>query len=212
MNTRRSPSNRSSSDRNTTEVIVRNLQRRYPISTPILARITQCFLLDLNRSGEIGIYVIGPRTMAALNWRHLQHEGSTDILTFDHGSTAHHLYGELYISPQDAEAFAVEYKTSWREEVIRYILHGLLHLCGYTDEEPDARRKMKRVENQRFERWKQRVQAPLQVRWPTLEELHLLATATNPASARRRIRSTLAKPLQPIAPPTKASRGTIPPS
>ena len=37
---------------------------------------------------------------------------------------------------------------TWQSEIIRYLAHGILHLEGYDDTEPAARRAMKRVENQ----------------------------------------------------------------
>lgn len=150
----------------TTEVWVLNRQRRYPICRPALQQITRDFLESLHCSGTVAIHLIGPRAMARLNWQHLQHEGSTDILTFDQGSTPDHLRGELFISPADADTFAKEYRTSWREEVARYVLHGLLHLCGHTDAEAEARSRMKREENRRFRQWKKSLGTSLKSDWP----------------------------------------------
>jgi probable rRNA maturation factor len=41
--------------------------------------------------------------------------------------------GEIFISVPDAIAHARDFKTSWQSEVIRYVIHGLLHLSGYDD-------------------------------------------------------------------------------
>jgi ssRNA-specific RNase YbeY (16S rRNA maturation enzyme) len=42
---------------------------------------------------------------------------------------------------------AKEFKSSWQAEVVRYLVHGVLHLLGHDDLKPHLRRKMKREEN-----------------------------------------------------------------
>lgn len=85
--------------------------------------------------------------MARLNWEYLKHPGSTDVITFDYGSTQGHLHGEGFICVADAMAQSVDWQTTWQEEVGRYVIHALLHLAGHDDLEPAARRLMKRREN-----------------------------------------------------------------
>lgn len=85
--------------------------------------------------------------MARVNWKYLGHDGSTDVITFDHGSTREHLHGECFVCVADAVKQATEWRTTWSEELRRYVIHGLLHLAGYDDLEPKSRRFMKRKEN-----------------------------------------------------------------
>jgi rRNA maturation RNase YbeY len=47
----------------------------------------------------------------------------------------------------DAIQQAKEFQTSWQAEVVRYAIHGVLHLLGYDDLKPHLRREMKREEN-----------------------------------------------------------------
>jgi probable rRNA maturation factor len=61
--------------------------------------------------------------------------------------------GELFICPAVAVAQAREFGTDWRSELVRYVIHGLLHLQGHDDQEPAARRRMKRAEG----RWLQKI-------------------------------------------------------
>jgi rRNA maturation RNase YbeY len=87
--------------------------------------------------------------MARLNQNYLQHEGPTDVITFDYRETSSPgaaLHGELFICPEIAVLQAREFRTDWRSELVRYVIHGILHLLGHDDLEPVARRKMKRVE------------------------------------------------------------------
>ena len=85
--------------------------------------------------------------MTRLNQQFLQHEGSTDIITFDHGSTPERLFGEMFICVAEAERQAKAFGTTWQAELRRYVIHGILHLRGYDDLEPAKRRVMKREEN-----------------------------------------------------------------
>ncbi|MDP6913863.1 MAG: rRNA maturation RNase YbeY, partial [Verrucomicrobiota bacterium] len=76
----------------------------------------------------------------------------TDVITFDYGELGDvpkpgPILGDIFICPVVAEEFARKYKTSWAEEVARYLIHGILHLRGYDDSTPGLRRTMKREEN-----------------------------------------------------------------
>jgi rRNA maturation RNase YbeY len=53
----------------------------------------------------------------------------------------------LYICLDTAMAQAKQFGTTGQSELVRYVVHGVLHLLGYDDLQPDLRRKMKRVEN-----------------------------------------------------------------
>jgi rRNA maturation RNase YbeY len=57
------------------------------------------------------------------------------------------LHGELFICVEDAVRQAREFGTNWQSELVRYAVHGVLHLLGYDDLKPDLRRTMKRAEN-----------------------------------------------------------------
>jgi probable rRNA maturation factor len=112
---------------------------------------------------ELGIQLVGARKMAQLNWRFLRHAGSTDVITFDHGaansalwSAPGRLHGELFICVDEAVAQAAAFRTTWQSEVVRYLVHGVLHLLGHDDLRPEWRRRMKRAENRLLRRLEQR--------------------------------------------------------
>lgn len=142
-----------------TELVIRNRHRTHRLNTRLVRSITLRLLGDgLNlQSAELGISFVAAPEMARVNWQFLQHEGSTDVITFDHteaqesrrsrSKRRRQICGELYICLDDAKAQAREFKTDWREEVVRYVVHGVLHLCGYDDHAVKRRREMKREEN-----------------------------------------------------------------
>jgi rRNA maturation RNase YbeY len=57
------------------------------------------------------------------------------------------LHGEIFICIDDAVKQARQFRTSWQYELIRYLIHGMLHLVGYDDLTPAGRSVMKHEEN-----------------------------------------------------------------
>ncbi len=129
-------------------VAIRNQQRDRRVDARAVRRLVLWTLSTLRVTGELAIHLIPAPRMAEINWAFLRHEGSTDVITFDQGSSALRLNGEIFISVADAVSQAREFRTDWQQELARYVIHGLLHLAGYDDREPDLRRRMKRVEEE----------------------------------------------------------------
>ncbi|MCU0772400.1 MAG: rRNA maturation RNase YbeY [Verrucomicrobia bacterium] len=99
-------------------------------------------------SYALGIHLLTPRQMARANERHLRHSGPTDVITFDYATPGEGaLHGELLVCPAVAIEQARAYGTSWESELVRYIIHGVLHLRGFDDRTAAARRVMKREED-----------------------------------------------------------------
>ena len=84
--------------------------------------------------------------MASMNEKFLDHEGPTDVITFDYSEKQKQLHGEVFVCVEVAEKQAKEFGTSRQSEVVRYVVHGILHLMGHDDLRAEARKKMKREE------------------------------------------------------------------
>ncbi len=138
------------------ELQLRNRQRTKTLDTDLLRGIVRSLLeeeLHLTQYA-VAIQFISSTKMAALNEQFLAHEGSTDVITFDYGQDYNEteaarleLAGEIFISVPDAIKQAREFSTKWEEELVRYAVHGILHLLGYDDLVPRKRIQMKREEN-----------------------------------------------------------------
>jgi rRNA maturation RNase YbeY len=104
---------------------------------------------NLPVGGQLGVYFIQAGEMARLNKQFLDHAGSTDVITFNYQEDANAggWCGEIFVSVDDAVASAPRFRTTWQLELARYLVHGMLHLRGYDDRRPAARREMKREEN-----------------------------------------------------------------
>jgi probable rRNA maturation factor len=128
----------------------RNRQRTRAISTPLLRRIIRDLLTEFGVTRhELCFHFVEAEEMARVNQQFLQHEGSTDVITFDHCEEVSDdcLHGEIFISIPDAVKQAREFGTTWQSELVRYVIHGLLHLRGHDDLRAEQRRLMKREEN-----------------------------------------------------------------
>jgi probable rRNA maturation factor len=133
------------------ELIVRNHQRAFPLDVRLLRRLTLELLQSwLGRHKfDLGIHLLSSPEMVRLNETFLRHQGSTDVITFDYTEPPGQgsLCGEIFISVEEARIQAHRFRTTVQDELIRYIIHGVLHLCGYDDQSPANRRIMKRQEN-----------------------------------------------------------------
>lgn len=132
-------------------VSVHNRQRARKLDTRLLRVVTQWLLSDALQiqTFQLAVYVVGPAEMTRLNETFLKHEGSTDVLTFDYSEDAQPaaVLGEIIVCAEEAVIQAVRFRTDWRNELVRYVVHGTLHLLGYDDHRQASRKKMKRVEN-----------------------------------------------------------------
>jgi probable rRNA maturation factor len=129
---------------------VSNRQRAQAVNLPFLRLITSVLaneILEL-QTCELAIYIVGAREMTRLNEAFLKHQGSTDVLAFNYSEAeGPPLVGEIFVCADEARIQAARFHTDWQSELVRYIVHGTLHLMGYDDHPQRLRRKMKRREN-----------------------------------------------------------------
>ncbi len=128
---------------------IANRQRTHKIKVGVLREIVIVLLTELaGPEASLEINLVSAPQMAKVNQAYLQHEGPTDVITFDYREArpGTPLHGELFICPAVAVTQAREFGTEWRSELVRYVIHGILHLLGHDDLEPVARRQMKAVE------------------------------------------------------------------
>jgi probable rRNA maturation factor len=136
-----------------------NRQKIRPLNAALWRQIA-IYLLEAEGRHEcyqLGVHLIKAAEMANLNETFLRHTGSTDVITFNHQEKEDGpLYGEIFISMDDAIAQASHFKTTWPAEIVRYLAHGILHLEGHDDLASGPRRRMKREENKLVKELSQR--------------------------------------------------------
>jgi probable rRNA maturation factor len=97
-------------------------------------------------SCRISIAVVDDPTIHELNRQFLQHDYATDVLSFVLEFTTELLEGEIVVSGDTAAAQAGEYNTTPEEELLLYVIHGILHLVGFDDHEEADQAEMRRAE------------------------------------------------------------------
>jgi rRNA maturation RNase YbeY len=96
--------------------------------------------------GEIGIILVDPDEILRINRLYLKHNYFTDVITFDN-SKRKVVFGELYICPSVVVENAGRYFSTRHQELLRVIIHGVLHLLGYDDKTEAQQLEMIRREN-----------------------------------------------------------------
>lgn len=93
---------------------------------------------------EISFAFVDNATIHRLNKQYLDHDEPTDVLSFPYSaSNAKKLEGELIVGVEVAKEQATERGHDVDAELALYVIHGLLHLCGYDDKSPDAEKEMR---------------------------------------------------------------------
>lgn len=96
------------------------------------------------RVGRIDLAIVPPREMAGLNRRYLRHAGATDVLSFDlSDARTPGLSGQLAVCAELAKEQAKHHGLTPAEELMIYVIHGLLHLAGYDDQSVRSAARMR---------------------------------------------------------------------
>lgn len=93
------------------------------------------------RVREVNYIFCSDHYLHSINKRFLRHDNYTDIITFDYAEDER-IRADVYISIDRARENATTYGVSVPDEVHRLLIHGLLHLLGYTDKKPDDKAQM----------------------------------------------------------------------
>jgi len=97
---------------------------------------------------SLEIYFVSSSDISEINKNYLNHEGTTDVITFDYSEVKQRIDSEIYISVQDAEENAKIYNVSLELELKRLIIHGVLHILGYDDKDSSKKLIMKSIEDE----------------------------------------------------------------
>lgn len=82
-----------------------------------------------------------------LNQEYLNHDAYTDIITFTLSVKSTPIVSEIYISIERVLENSASLKNTYREELYRVMIHGILHLCGFSDHSPEEKKVMRQKED-----------------------------------------------------------------
>jgi probable rRNA maturation factor len=116
---------------------------------------SQIFKQEDCSAEKITLVLTDDNFLLDLNRRFLHHDYKTDVISFNLGERGI-IDGEIYVSVDRARVQAKRYKVTTEAEVLRLIIHGILHLTGWDDETRSQKLRMRRRENE-YILWFQRM-------------------------------------------------------
>ncbi|RKY86242.1 rRNA maturation RNase YbeY [candidate division KSB1 bacterium] len=121
---------------------------RIPLLSGNIKYIVDCIIGDRKiNNAEVSIIFVDDKYITELNRKYLKKDNPTDVISFKLNENRENLEGEVYISIDTAVVQAEDYKVKLEEELVRLIVHGILHLAGYNDLEEKEKILMKNKEN-----------------------------------------------------------------
>ncbi|MDE6756620.1 MAG: rRNA maturation RNase YbeY [Muribaculaceae bacterium] len=105
------------------------------------------------RTGALTYIFCDDERILEVNRQYLQHDYYTDIITFDN-TTGRLIRGDMFISLDTVATNAEAVGASYDDELLRVIIHGVLHLCGINDKGPGEREIMEAHENDALALWR----------------------------------------------------------
>lgn len=108
-------------------------------------RLTLLLSNEGYKAGDINYIFCSDAYLLEINTLHLQHDYYTDIITFNY-SELPTINSDIYISTDRVFENAQSLNIPFETELMRVMIHGLLHLCGYKDKTPDEQLQMRAKE------------------------------------------------------------------
>ena len=119
------------------KILIKNFQTKIPIyPTRIKKTIRKVFSAEkLAKSGEITVCFVRDAKITQLNKKYHHRNSPTDVLAFDltGAGPSGTLVGDIIVSTDTAVKNAKRYHTTPRYETELYVVHGILHLLGFSD-------------------------------------------------------------------------------
>ena len=107
---------------------------------------------DGRKVGNLNYIFCNDDRILEVNKEFLGHDYYTDIITFDYSEPGK-VSGDMFISIETVETNSFKFHTSYDKELMRVIIHGVLHLCGINDKGPGERAVMEAAEEKALNMW-----------------------------------------------------------
>lgn len=108
--------------------------------------IVQVIRSEEKEPGDLSFIFASDKYIREMNMEFLQHNYDTDVIAFDY-KKGNVISGEIYLGINTIRKNAVQYRNTILNEVLRVMVHGVLHIIGYDDKNDIEKRKMKNMED-----------------------------------------------------------------
>jgi len=99
--------------------------------------------------GDLNFVFTNNKNLREINVKFLKRDHNTDVITFNY-NFKNKINGEIYISIETVKSNALKYIVNLEQEVIRVMIHGVLHLCGFDDKTKGEIKLIRRIEDARL--------------------------------------------------------------
>ena len=96
--------------------------------------------------GDISVALMNDSEIREVNRKHLSHDYETDVISFDLTGSDEFLEGEIIASLETADREAQEHGWHGDDELLLYVIHGMLHIVGLQDKKPKETKAMREAE------------------------------------------------------------------
>ena len=114
--------------------------------------IEACFRKEKRKLENISYIFCSDEYLLEINKQFLNHDYYTDIITFDL-SDSEKISAEIYISLDRVKDNAISLNVAYKKELLRVLIHGALHLCGYKDKQKKDTLIMREKEEWQIEKF-----------------------------------------------------------
>jgi len=115
------------------KVEIANLQKHYKIKDNKIKQVVEEVLGKKSSSAKLSIAFVDNNEIKKLNKKYFDSDDVTDVIAFPLDNHKNALNGEIVISVETAVDTAVKENVDVEGEIVLYVVHGLLHLLGYSD-------------------------------------------------------------------------------
>lgn len=122
---------------------------RLPHKRRVAAWAADCIAREGWHPGDIAYVFCSPEKHLEINRTYLGHDYATDVITFDYTDPeARTVSGDIFIDPATVADNAELFGSTREREMLRVLIHGVLHLCGYGDKTPEEQQQMRAKEDE----------------------------------------------------------------
>ncbi|MBN2572142.1 MAG: rRNA maturation RNase YbeY [Ignavibacteriales bacterium] len=121
---------------------------KFKINKKVVHSIVSEINRELNlKFSELEINFVNNETILELNKKYLKHNYNTDVITLTYPEGTFQLNGYIFISYEQAKENSNRFITSLGNEILRLIIHGVLHIAGFKDKEIAEKKIMSNEED-----------------------------------------------------------------